>query len=62
MLSNSDMNKLEKDFMELPKIVQKNELKEWIIMKQFTNRTYCNQASISEIVKAAEKCGITVNS
>lgn len=60
MIDKSDMNKLKRDFGELPNMISKNQLTEWFLGKQKVNRFYCIQASVLEIVNAAEKCGIKV--
>ena len=60
MIYRSEMNKLRQDLKELPKVVNKSELTEWFLGKQRINKQYCSQASVLEIINAAEKCGIKV--
>lgn len=45
---------------QLPKIINKNDLIDWIIKRQKGGRVYCNEITVKELVKAAERCGIKV--
>lgn len=45
---------------QLPKAIDKNDLVDWIIKKQRHGRMYCNEITVNELVKAAERCEIKV--
>jgi hypothetical protein len=45
---------------ELPKRIRRNKLIDWMIDKQRSDKFYCNQATIQEIVSIARGTGIKV--
>lgn len=45
---------------QLPQIINKNDLIDWIIKKQINGRMYCNEITVNELVRSAERCGIKV--
>lgn len=45
---------------QLPEVINKNDLVDWIIKKQRNGRMYCSGITVNELVKAAERCGIKV--